>query len=212
MVTTELMPQELAEMVVKRDTLLAEYRELTIVDEASKSLASVALAKVRTFKKQIEEIAKKARKPLKDDIAKINQSEQFILGDCITVEAHIVKEQQVWRNKELAGQAKEQARQNRLADNRAERAEQRGETRPLPEGTPPIVQGPAKTIENEDGSKVIFVTTWKFEIVQPAKLPREFLMADEVKIGQYVRAMKQDAKIDGVRIFSVQTPKVMAER
>jgi hypothetical protein len=43
---------------------------------------------------------------------------------------------------------------------------------------------------------------WKFEIVDASKLPREFLMADEVKIGQYVRREKEKANIPGVRVFS----------
>ena len=43
---------------------------------------------------------------------------------------------------------------------------------------------------------------WKFEIVDASKLPREFLMADEVKIGQYVRREKEKAQIPGVRVWN----------
>nr|WP_294525808.1 hypothetical protein [uncultured Rhodopila sp.] len=51
-----------------------------------------------------------------------------------------------------------------------------------------------------------FGEAWEFEIIDAAAIPREFLKVDEAKIGQYVRAMKQSAKIAGVRFFS--RPKV----
>ena len=43
---------------------------------------------------------------------------------------------------------------------------------------------------------------WKYEITDLAALPREFLIPDTVRIGQIVRAMKQDTAIPGVRAFS----------
>jgi hypothetical protein len=53
-----------------------------------------------------------------------------------------------------------------------------------------------------------FSEQWEFEITNPEAVPREFCKVDEMKIGQYVRAMKANAKITGVRIFS--RPKVSA--
>jgi ribosomal protein S17E len=43
---------------------------------------------------------------------------------------------------------------------------------------------------------------WKFEIVDAKAIPREYLSPDEVKIGRIVRALKSEAKIPGVRIWS----------
>ncbi len=43
---------------------------------------------------------------------------------------------------------------------------------------------------------------WDFEIVNASEIPREYLMADEVKIRKMVRAFKEDAKIPGIRTFS----------
>jgi hypothetical protein len=45
------------------------------------------------------------------------------------------------------------------------------------------------------------VRPWKFRIVDPALIPREYLAVDEVKIGAYVRAMKESASIPGVETF-----------
>jgi hypothetical protein len=43
---------------------------------------------------------------------------------------------------------------------------------------------------------------WKFAIVDASAIPREYLSPDEVKIGRIVRALKSEAKIPGVRIWS----------
>lgn len=44
-------------------------------------------------------------------------------------------------------------------------------------------------------------TTWEFEITSEAELPREYLKPDLTRIGQVVRALKDQAKIPGVRTF-----------
>lgn len=42
---------------------------------------------------------------------------------------------------------------------------------------------------------------WKFRIVDAAKIPREFLIPDEVKIGAIVRAMKGEGAIEGIEMY-----------
>lgn len=44
--------------------------------------------------------------------------------------------------------------------------------------------------------------TWKFEIVDAAAIPREYLCPDEAKIGAMVRTCKGGTNIPGVRAFS----------
>jgi len=44
--------------------------------------------------------------------------------------------------------------------------------------------------------------TWRFSIQDPTAVPREFLSPDEKKIGLYVKALKSDAKIPGVKVWS----------
>ena len=46
---------------------------------------------------------------------------------------------------------------------------------------------------------------WDFAIEDETAIPREFLAVDKVKIGAYVRAMKDQGKIPGVRIFTRAT-------
>lgn len=46
---------------------------------------------------------------------------------------------------------------------------------------------------------------WKFEIVDPALVPREYLVVDEKAIGQVVRALQSRTNIPGVRVYAEQT-------
>jgi hypothetical protein len=48
---------------------------------------------------------------------------------------------------------------------------------------------------------VSFTKRWKFRIVNEALIPREYLMVDEGKIGQVVRALKGQAKIAGIEVY-----------
>jgi hypothetical protein len=46
---------------------------------------------------------------------------------------------------------------------------------------------------------------WKFNIVDAAKVPRQYLMVDEQKIGAVVRALKDQANIPGIEVYSVDS-------
>lgn len=62
--------------------------------------------------------------------------------------------------------------------------------------TPTIVV-PAPKIDG-----VVVRTIWKYRIIDETKIPREYLMPDEKKIGAVVRASGGSIKIDGIEIYS----------
>jgi len=47
------------------------------------------------------------------------------------------------------------------------------------------------------------VTVWNFEIVDPQAIPRQYLTVDESAIRKVVQALKEQANIPGVRVYSV---------
>jgi hypothetical protein len=59
----------------------------------------------------------------------------------------------------------------------------------IPKSVPKMAGGP------------VYRTIWKYRITDPAKLPRQFLIPDEVKIGQLVRALKKEHGIAGVEAY-----------
>lgn len=63
----------------------------------------------------------------------------------------------------------------------------------------------SQAVEIEQPKDVSFVEGWDFEIVDPAKLPREYLVPDVQAIRGTVKALGQGAHIPGVRIFQKTT-------
>ncbi len=52
------------------------------------------------------------------------------------------------------------------------------------------------------GTKATFRKEWKYVIMDSSLIPREYLLIDTVKIGQVVRAMKEQTKIPGVKPYA----------
>lgn len=48
--------------------------------------------------------------------------------------------------------------------------------------------------------------TWLFEVVDPSKVPAEYKIVDESRIGKVVRALKGDTQIAGVRVWMEKAP------
>jgi len=66
---------------------------------------------------------------------------------------------------------------------------------------PPVVV--PKAVPKVSG--VSMTKQWKFRITDPNKIPREYLCVDEQKIGQVVRAMKDQTRIAGIEVYSVDS-------
>lgn len=69
----------------------------------------------------------------------------------------------------------------------------------------PIVESKVDKVEG-----ISMKTIWKFEILDESKLDRKWLMPDEKKIGQAVRALKGDFKENGITVYSEIVPNVRA--
>lgn len=106
------------------------------------------------------------------------------------------EEERQRKEEEKLRQASEDAREAGR-DDRADILEDRAESVAMAP-TAPVVSTP----------KVSGISTrpvWKFEITDPKLVPREYMTVDEKKIGGVVRALKDQAKIPGVRVYSQKT-------
>jgi hypothetical protein len=61
----------------------------------------------------------------------------------------------------------------------------------------PVIQREAPKV-----SGIATREAWKFQVEDPALIPREYLMVDEAKIRKVVVALKGDTKIAGVRVYA----------
>lgn len=69
----------------------------------------------------------------------------------------------------------------------------------------PVVVAPVVIPKMETPAGVSYRDVWKFEIVDPNAVPREYLIVDEKKIGGVVRAMKNETRIAGIRVYKETT-------
>ena len=97
-----------------------------------------------------------------------------------------------------AGRAEEAARLNARADSKETKAAEKASA--LEQRAAAVV---APAVQRE-APKVAGLKTrevWKFEIVDPSLLPREYLVPDEAAIRGVVNSLKDRTKIPGVRVF-----------
>ena len=67
---------------------------------------------------------------------------------------------------------------------------------PRPVFAPPAAVAPAPKAEG-----VWYREEWDFEVVEPGRVPREYLRVDEVALRAVVKALRGKAQIPGVRVF-----------
>lgn len=104
-------------------------------------------------------------------------------------------------------QAKEAAKEAAKFDSRAERVESAGAEKvanlqaQAAQVVAPVVQRAAPKVAG-----LSFREVAQFEIVDKSKLPPEYLIPDEVRIGKVVKALKLEANIPGVRVWMQKQP------
>lgn len=100
---------------------------------------------------------------------------------------------------EAAGRAAEAAKLAAKAEKVEERAAEKVEDLQLREA---MVVAPVIECEAPKVAGIATREVWRFEVTDPALVPREYLVVDEAKIGKVVRALKGDTAIAGVRVYS----------
>lgn len=175
--------------------------------------AGEILLVIKDLRKQIDEtfdpIIKKAHEAHKEAVAQKKKV------DAPLVEAENIIKPRIaaWNAEQERIRREEEARLREIARKEEEErriqeailAEQSGQQEEAEAIISAPVQSPAvvipKTVPKVAG--ITMQKQWKFRVTDPAKVPRQYLMVDEQKIGAIVRAMKDQANIPGVEIYAV---------
>lgn len=190
--------------------VIAQVRGMKIVSTEGYEQGSSLLLRIKAALKSLEEARTRITAPLNASLREVNaqakgkaapleEAERIIkraMGDYQIEQERIAREQQRKLDEEAA---KERTRLQEIADRaaasgqetKAERFAERAAT-----VVAPVVQAVAPKVA---GIKTRDVARYK--IVNAALLPREYLMADEKKIGAIVRALKTEANIAGVEVW-----------
>lgn len=192
-------------------SLVEKYSTLKVTDEASQVEATAAHAEIHGYLKQIESEKLLVTKPAREWVQNINDRVLNLITPLKKLRDTLLSELQTYRDGIREAQAKEQARLNRLAEKRMERAEAAGRPAPLPEAIAPLVTGPPKSLETDMGN-TSFVKHWYFVIVNPDLIPKEYWDINETRLNAVAIALKDKTNIPGGYAAFKETPSTRVKR
>jgi len=182
--------------VTTADQYTAAGQELTRIAGAQKKLEAVRMAITRPMDAAKKAVLDFFREPeAKLETAKNTIKRAMIAYD--NEQRRIAEENQ--------RKADEAARKEReRLEEKARKAAESGKVEKAAqlEARAQTVVAPVVSREPPKVSGIKYLDQWKFEVTDPAKVPREYLMVDESKIRKVVQALKSDTKIEGVRVWS----------
>ena len=190
---TETVEPQVQQALTIRDELIVEVRP--IQTEEDRQWANQTRVEVKRWLDGFGAIEKEICDPIYR--AWKNAKDRFKVGraPAEAFDKALEDELRADRLRQQAAIAKEQKRQNDLAQKRFDRQQASGKGTPLPEPVAPIVQDTGKKVQVEDAS-VSWVDNWVPQIVDESLIPREYLMPDMTKLKA---AAKAGIKVDGVR-------------
>lgn len=209
----EVIDQEDTQVVqLKQDAAAIEVaaREIEVVDETGLSRASDILGWIAKTKKAMEERRKFLVGPLQDQVKRINDWFKSLAAPLDTADALLRQKVLAYRQEQERKRRKEEERLRKLAEAEQKKlAKQAAKTgAPLPPPIPiPVMPAQPKTTQSTLAD-VTTKTVWDFEIVDEAKLPRQYLMPNEKAIRAAVKSGIRS--IPGIRIFQTEQLAVKA--
>jgi uncharacterized protein with von Willebrand factor type A (vWA) domain len=196
---------------------IKEVAERPVTDQASYNLATDVLKQVKGLLKEIDDtfgpIVSAAHAVHKEALAKKAKYEEPLKK----MESSLRARAQVWVQEQdrIRKEAEREAERERAEKEAEERKKQQQEAEALRS------TGDEKAAKQVEAVNIVVVASgaapridqngvasrdvWKYEITDVEKLPREFLIPDERKIGEFVRTFKGEAAEvlgEGVRVYS----------
>jgi hypothetical protein len=170
------------------------WKELTAMAKEINGTFSPIIEKAHASHKEAIAQRDKYLKPVEDASRSVKS-----LMSAYDAEQDRLRRAEEARLAELARKAEEEARLQEAIALEAEGQKAEAEAVLAEQVQAPVVILKRDTPKVEGGP--VFRTIWKFRITDPQAIPREYLMADEVKIGQVVRALKSMANIPGGQAY-----------
>jgi len=235
--STEITEEIVGLAVIQaKSTDIALVASSPIVDQDSYNMGVNTAKEIKLLKKEIESTFKpsidnahKAHKSMIDAMKKYTDPLDALEAQLKkTMLAYTDLQEKIRREEQRKAQAEALlAQQKAEAEAREAHAKAQQEARELAEANtalgldeepvivpefviPTVALAFADTPVKLPSDGVSYREVWKFEIVDPLLIPREYLMIDDVKVGATVRSLKQLASIPGVRVYSEKTMSVRA--
>ena len=176
--------QELEAVQKQIVTVVQKAQAFQLVSNEALETAAKVLSWIAATKKKIEERRKFFVQPLNTQVDRINDLFKGYVRPLN--EARSIMDEKIiaWNRKQEADRIAEEKRVREEAEKLAKKMKV-----PVQEI---IASAPVQEVQKTVGTLTI-TKRWTFEVTEPLLIPREYLVADTVKIGQAIR--------DGIRII-----------
>lgn len=168
------------------------------------------LMRIKTALKSIEAAHDRIAGPIKQGLKELVQQATDSKAPLLQAEQSIKRSMLAWQDAERRRAAEEQAKADELARKEQERlaalAAKQQATGKIERAEATLERAAAVVapVVSREPPKISGISTRripKFEIVDPSKIPDDYWIVDEVKIGKTVRATGGTVQIAGVRIY-----------
>jgi hypothetical protein len=217
MATALISPAEVEKFV---PLVVSQAEHLAVKSPDEYEYACTFLQFVATRKKQVDEvfdpIVTKAHAAHKEAVAQKKKFMDPLVAAEISVKGKVsmfrMEQERIRRAEEqrIADEAKKEADERALAEATALEASGDSDLADMvlqnaAEAPAPVVVLESSVPKQDGISKRV---NWRYEVVDETKVPREFMVPSDLKIGAVVRSQKGLTKIPGVRVWSEETVSV----
>lgn len=179
-----------------------ELAKAYVVDNADMYvMAGDELKEIKARRKAIEDKRVEITKPM--DQAKKAAMDFFRLPIDLLDDAEdaIKRAMLTWKSEQ--DRKEREAREAQAAEARRIQAEAKAKN---PDQPPPVVvMPPVPTVAAPKMAGISTRKIWKFDVTDPAAVPREYLVIDDAKLGAMARATKGTVAVPGVRFYEEET-------
>ena len=190
-------------------SIYAEVGSLIVTGQESFVTASDIRNKVRKRKTRVDELRKEAIAPFKEEVDRYNNLFRIELDNLDEllrkVDGKLIAFTEEEEKKARAEQARLKEEREKLEAERKALQDQNPEMEVTiaPAPLPQIVEAPKTTIRSESGTMSV-KKIWTYEITDISLLLKthpEFFVPDSKLINDYVKIMKEEKEVDGLKIF-----------
>jgi hypothetical protein len=215
--TTEPSLADLSPIRAEVGALPETARTMAITDDASFMAAGAILVRIKALRALVEGL-------FTPHIKRAFEAHRALLEDRRRLDTPLADAETILKQRAAAFTLEEEARRAREARRRAadtqearsariwaevealEAAGYQGEAADLVQefvSAPPVIVSLTPAPLKAPG--ISYREVWRYEVIDPAQVPREYLTIDHTKLGGVVRALKSAATIPGVRIWVERT-------
>ena len=199
---------------IERGLIWARDLRITTPDERTNAILAIRAIRYKAdkWRNAVEETVKAAHAAWKaavshrDSILKPLEKLEAVVKDAV---ARYDEEQERKRKEEeakLKAQLEEEKRKLEEKLQSAKRADTRAAIAAKLETLESVIVSVPARIEKTEGEYMVEV--WRWEIVDAAAIPREYLVPDEKRIAGVVRVMKGETRIPGVKVWSEKETRI----